>query len=55
VTEAGGAVSDMRGAAHSVASSDTLLADNGALHESVLTLFDEIFCGQFREPIPRIS
>jgi myo-inositol-1(or 4)-monophosphatase len=55
VTEAGGAVSDMRGAAHSVASSDTLLADNGALHESILGLFGEIFRGQFRVPIPQIS
>ncbi len=55
VTEAGGKVSDMRGAAHSVASSDTLLADNGALHEPVLTLFGEIFQGHFREPIPQIS
>jgi hypothetical protein len=38
-----------------VASSDTLLADNGALHQQVLTLFDEVFRGQFREPIPQIS
>jgi myo-inositol-1(or 4)-monophosphatase len=55
VTEAGGTVSDMRGAPHHVASSDTLLADNGALHQQVLTLFDEVFRGQFREPIPQIS
>ena len=55
VTEAGGQVSDMRGAAHGVASSEHLLADNGALHEQVLTLFGEIFRGQFREPIPQIS
>ena len=55
VTEAGGAVSDMHGAPHRVASSETLLADNGALHAQVLTLFGEIFRGQFREPIPQIS
>ncbi len=54
VTEAGGTVSDMHGAPHSVASSDTLLADNGALHEPVLTLFGEIFQGHFREPLPQI-
>ena len=55
VTEAGGQVSDMRGVAHGVASSEHLLADNGALHEQVLTLFGEIFRGRFREPIPQIS
>ena len=55
VTEAGGAVSDMHGAAHSVASSETLLADNGALHAPVLTLFGEVFRGEFRQPIPQIS
>ena len=55
VTEAGGQVSDMRGAAHRVASSEHLLADNGALHDQVLTLFGEIFRGHFREPIPQIS
>ena len=55
VTEAGGAVSDMRGVVHGVASSETLLADNGALHQPVLTLFGEIFRGEFRQPIPRIS
>src|ERR1035438_7649567 len=55
VTEAGGTVSDMHGAPHHVASSDTLLADNGALHQQVLALFDEIFRGHFREPIPQIS
>jgi fructose-1,6-bisphosphatase/inositol monophosphatase family enzyme len=55
VTEAGGAVSDMRGTLHGVASSDTLLADNGALHQPVLALFGEIFRGEFRQPIPRIS
>jgi len=54
VCEAGGTVSDMRGAAHSVAASDHLLADNGALHEQILTLFGEVFRGQFRVPIPPI-
>src|ERR1051326_3025644 len=32
VREAGGAVSDMKGASHSVTGSEHLLADNGALH-----------------------
>jgi len=55
VTEAGGAVSDMKGVGHSVTESVHLLADNGALHGQVLELFGEIFRGQFREPIPNIS
>lgn len=54
VREAGGAVSDMRGAPHSVTASEHLLADNGALHDEVLTLFGEIFRGHFRVPIPPI-
>jgi myo-inositol-1(or 4)-monophosphatase len=54
VREAGGSVSDMRGAPHGVASSEDLLADNGALHEQVLVLFGEIFRGQFRVPIPQM-
>jgi fructose-1,6-bisphosphatase/inositol monophosphatase family enzyme len=55
VREAGGTVSDMHGGPHRVASSDSLLADNGALHAGVLGLFGEIFRGEFREPIPEIS
>jgi myo-inositol-1(or 4)-monophosphatase len=55
VKEAGGAVSDMRGAPHNVNTSADLLADNGALHEPVLALFGEIFQGRFREPIPVIA
>jgi myo-inositol-1(or 4)-monophosphatase len=55
VTEAGGMISDMRGGAHSVTSSEHLLADNGALHDQVLTLFGEVFRGEFRQPIPEIA
>jgi len=54
VGEAGGTVSDMRGDAHNVTSSEHLLADNGALHDQVLTLFSEVFRGEFRQPIPTI-
>jgi hypothetical protein len=54
VREAGGAVSDMKGAPHNVNTSENLLADNGTLHEPVLGLFDEIFRGHFRVPIPQI-
>jgi myo-inositol-1(or 4)-monophosphatase len=54
VAEAGGAVSDMHGRPHSVTASDHLLADNGSVHGQILELFDEIFQGRFREPIPTI-
>jgi myo-inositol-1(or 4)-monophosphatase len=54
VSEAGGAVSDMRGGAHSVSASANLLADNGVIHQPVLGLFGEVFEGRFREPMPAV-
>jgi myo-inositol-1(or 4)-monophosphatase len=54
VSEAGGRVSDMAGAAHSVTNSPHLLADNGHLHDETLALFAEVFRGQYRVPIPHI-
>jgi myo-inositol-1(or 4)-monophosphatase len=53
VTEAGGKVSDMRGGPHNV-KSPHLLVDNGAVHEEILELFQEIFAGQYRFPMPPI-
>lgn len=55
VREAGGAVSDMKGATHNVNSSEDLLADNSTIHAAVLELFGEVFRGQFRVPIPPIG
>lgn len=55
VQEAGGRVSDMHGAGHSVVTSETLLADNGALHDEVIASFAEIFRGQLRVPLPPIT
>ena len=55
VEEAGGCVSDMKGAPHSVTASEHLLADNGALHGAVLDVFGEIFRGQFRVAMPSIA
>jgi myo-inositol-1(or 4)-monophosphatase len=52
VSEAGGRVSGMRGASHSVTASDDILADNGALHEEVLAMFGEIFNGHLPVPLP---
>ncbi len=54
VKEAGGRVSDMKGAPHSVNASEHLLADNGLLHEEALAYQAEIFAGNFRYPLPQL-
>ena len=53
VEEAGGVCRDMNGLPHSLRSPH-ILADNGLIHEEVLTLFSEIFRGEYRHPIPEI-
>ncbi len=55
VEEAGGRVSDMRGASHSVTASEHLLADNGHLHDEVSQIFGEVFDGRFRVAMPAIE
>jgi myo-inositol-1(or 4)-monophosphatase len=55
VQEAGGRVSDMHGAPHSINLSPHLLADNGALHEPALAFLSEIFGGAFRVPMPEMK
>ena len=54
VQEAGGRITDMNGAPHSVTGSDHLLADNGLLHEEVLESFANIFGGALAVPLPAI-
>lgn len=54
IEEAGGKCTDMKGGAHSM-SSPHLLADNGAIHEEVLTLFGEVFRGEYRIAMPVIG
>jgi len=54
VQEAGGRTSDMRGAPHSITGSETLLADNGALHDEALAMFGRIFAGDFPVEMPMI-
>ncbi len=54
IEEAGGRTSDMRGAPSSV-QGPHLLADNGGLHQEMLQLFEEIFHGNYRYPIPVIA
>ena len=52
VAEAGGRVSDMRGGPCGIGGPH-VLADNGLLHAEVLELFDEVFAGRYRTPLPR--
>ena len=55
VTEAGGRISDMRGAPHSLTASDHLLADNALLHDQIIGIFGEIFAGRFPVQMPAIG
>ena len=52
VREAGGICTDMRGAPLDL-NGPHVLADNGALHPVVVELFDEIFAGKQRVPLPQ--
>jgi len=54
VEEAGGRVSDMHGQPHGW-NSKHLLTDNGHLHEPMIQIFDEIFAGKYRMPLPVTS
>jgi myo-inositol-1(or 4)-monophosphatase len=50
VEEAGGISKDMRGGIHRL-TSPHILADNGSIHDEVVTLFSEIFRGEYRVPM----
>jgi myo-inositol-1(or 4)-monophosphatase len=54
VNEAGGTTSDMRGGSHRL-NSPHILADNGSIHDQVVTLFSEIFRGVYRLPMRAIQ
>jgi myo-inositol-1(or 4)-monophosphatase len=53
IQEAGGSYTTMYGKPHRIGDS-TLLADNGLIHEETLLLFDELFRGVHRFPLPAI-
>jgi myo-inositol-1(or 4)-monophosphatase len=53
VAEAGGVCRDMRGAPHNL-KSPHIVADNGLIHEELISLFSEIFRGEYRLPMPVI-
>jgi len=54
VEEAGGICRDMKGSSHRL-TSPHILADNGLIHEEVVTRFAEIFRGEYRHSIPAIQ
>ena len=54
IGEAGGKCSDMRGAPVALRNPH-LLADNGTIHQGMLGVFDDVFRGQYRYPIPVIK
>ena len=54
VEEAGGRMSGMTGERLDIGGPH-LLADNGAVHQEVLTLFAEVFRGEYRWPMPVIA
>ena len=53
VREAGGTVSDMRGAPPKLAAPH-ILADNGLLHEETLALFADVYAGRYRQSLPEL-
>jgi fructose-1,6-bisphosphatase/inositol monophosphatase family enzyme len=54
IGEAGGKCSDMRGGRVALRNPH-LLADNGLVHEGMLGIFDDVFHGKYRYPIPEIK
>jgi myo-inositol-1(or 4)-monophosphatase len=53
IEEAGGKYSGMHGEPHRLLGPD-VVADNGLIHDEILSLFEEIFSGQYRVPMPAI-
>lgn len=53
VQEAGGKASDMKGGPVSLRGAH-VVASNGLIHDELITLFDEIFNGKLRYPLPVI-
>lgn len=54
IQEAGGRVSDMRGAPLQLRA-ETILADNGLLHQEALDLFAEVYSGKYRAALPELG
>ena len=54
IEEAGGKYSGMHGEPHRLQGGD-VVADNGLIHDEIVGLFEEIFSGQYRVPMPAIA
>jgi myo-inositol-1(or 4)-monophosphatase len=54
ISEAGGRYSGMHGEPHQLRGPD-VVADNGLIHDEILSLFEEIFSGRYRVPMPAIA
>jgi myo-inositol-1(or 4)-monophosphatase len=54
VKEAGGRVSDMRDGKADLRGPD-VLADNGLLHDQIVSLFGDVFAGRYELPLPVIQ
>jgi myo-inositol-1(or 4)-monophosphatase len=54
IEEAGGKYSGMHGEPHRLQGPD-VVADNGLIHDEIVGLFEEIFSGQYRVPMPAIA
>ena len=54
VSEAGGKTSDMKGRPLSITDSEHMVADNGALHDQVVRMFQDIFNGRAPVPLPAL-
>jgi myo-inositol-1(or 4)-monophosphatase len=53
VEEAGGRCTDMRGGEHTL-TSPHLLADNGLIHEEIVSAFGDIFAGKYLHSMPQL-
>jgi len=54
IEEAGGKYSGMHGEPHRLDGAN-VVGDNGLIHDEIVCLFEEIFSGQYRVPIPTIA
>jgi myo-inositol-1(or 4)-monophosphatase len=53
IREAGGVVSDMRGAPFDMRG-ENVFADNGLVHEECMALFADVFAGRYRSALPEL-
>ncbi len=54
IEEAGGKYSGMHGEPHRLDGAD-VVGDNGLIHDEIVGVFEEIFSGQYRVPIPTLA